>query len=76
MSEKTDWKVTATIDRAKVVDDIKELLAVLQKARDPSVIVSANDEDHALMEGVHRIKVHLKVPAEYLKTVKARRLQT
>lgn len=75
MSEKTDWKVRAVLDRAALVEEIARLARILARQR-VAVIVSAESEEEAVFEARVHLQRHAGISAAFLADLRARRLPT
>lgn len=75
MSEKTDWKVTAVLDRDFIVGLIVDLLAVLKRQK-VYCVVSAGGAEEAVEAAKTHLWHHAGVLPSYVKVYHPRRLPT
>lgn len=68
---RSDWKVTAILNRDALEKDIHRLISVMKRQR-VWLIVSAESEEEALREAERR----LGIDPSYLKALHPRRLKT
>jgi hypothetical protein len=74
-AEKTDWKVTVTLDREGLRRDIAQLEAVLADKRN-WCIVSAADDAEAHVEAMKHFETIQEIPRKYVLKLRTRRLPT
>jgi len=75
LTEKTDWKIKAIIDREAITEDINDLVKILARQR-VNCIISANNRDEALTEAKKHLQLYAGIPEKYLKALHPRRLPT
>lgn len=69
-----DWKVEATIDREKMVEEIVQLLNILKRQK-IYCIISAEDEAGAREEAMRRLEQHMGIPGRFVRSLHPRRLR-
>lgn len=76
MSEvKTDYKVTVTLDRKRIVEDITKLAQLLTKKNIP-VIVSASNKEEATYKAMLRLQQNMGISDAYMKRLQPTKLPT
>jgi hypothetical protein len=75
LTEKTDWKIKAVLDREAITGDINNLVKILARQR-VNCVVSANNVDEALIEAKKHLQRYAGIPEKYLKALHPRRLPT
>jgi len=75
LTEKTDWKINAVLDREAITEDINDLVKILARQR-VNCIVSAEDSDEALAEAKKHLQRYAGIPEKYLKALHPSRLPT
>lgn len=74
MTERSDWKVWATLNRAAILADLAHLVGLL-RMRNLYCVVSAADEDEAKAEAEKHLAIVMQVPKKYLAKLAPRRLR-
>lgn len=75
MSEKTDFKVTAVLDRDALVEDITSLVGILKRQK-VYCIIRAGSLEEAVEEAKTYLWQHQGVLPNYVKAYHPRRLPT
>lgn len=75
MSEETDYKVTVTIDRKRVVEDITKLAQILAR-KDIVIIVSASTKEEAIQQAKTLLQQNMRITETYVKKLRPRKLPT